>query len=371
MASFKKRGSTWQYSISRMVNGKYKPIRKGGFKTKKEAQAAALDIENELKKGVVPHLKPENFPAYFKKFVDVFKADAEASTQDRYLDTHKTLLEYFEDKTIQEIDRVSYQKMLNDYGLTHARSTSRKLNTHIRACVKEAIEQGVIRVDFTRNAKITGTDPKNPKEKHLHFKDSESFIKRLYQLIRDEGKPEHYIMLLAITGGFRFGEIVGLTRKDFDFERNLININKTRGYTKRQGEGFRKTKNKQSIRKVKMDPATMSVFEELFSKEPENILKLVFFSPLSKYKVVSNGSVNKELKKILEDMKIKPIISIHGLRHTHASMLLYKKVAIHYVSERLGHKDIETTMNEYMHIVKEMRTEEEKISAKLFARLAI
>ena len=49
MASFQKRGKTWQYTISRVIDGKSKPIRKGGFKTKKEAQVAAAVVESDLR----------------------------------------------------------------------------------------------------------------------------------------------------------------------------------------------------------------------------------------------------------------------------------------------------------------------------------
>ncbi|WP_343073148.1 Arm DNA-binding domain-containing protein [Salicibibacter cibarius] len=48
MASFQKRGKTWQYTIS----AKPKPIRKSGFRTKKEAQAAAAEVETEMRKGL-------------------------------------------------------------------------------------------------------------------------------------------------------------------------------------------------------------------------------------------------------------------------------------------------------------------------------
>jgi len=54
------------------------------------------------------------------------------------------------------------------------------------------------------------------------------------------------------------------------------------------------------------------------------------------------------------------------LRHTHASILLYKKVTIYYVSERLGHADIETTLQSYAHIVKELRKQDEKSTIKIF-----
>ncbi len=64
------------------------------------------------------------------------------------------------------------------------------------------------------------------------------------------------------------------------------------------------------------------------------------------------------LKKVLDDLDLKSI-SMHGLRHTHASVLLYKKVSIYYVSERLGHQDIQTTISVYSHVIKEMRIDDE------------
>jgi hypothetical protein len=75
MASIQKRGTTYQYTVSRMVNGKQKHIRKGGFHTKKEAQIAAMEVEQELLKGVVPNLKPIPFDEYFESWIKVFKTN--------------------------------------------------------------------------------------------------------------------------------------------------------------------------------------------------------------------------------------------------------------------------------------------------------
>lgn len=64
-------------------------------------------------------------------------------------------------------------------------------------------------------------------------------------------------------------------------------------------------------------------------------------------------------------------ISVHGLRHTHASILLYRKVSIYYVSERLGHKDIDTTLKYYSHIIKELRTRDEKSTIATFNNMIV
>lgn len=270
---------------------------------------------------------------------------------------------------IQNIRRHDYQKFLNNYGLNKAKETVDKVHRHIKSCVQDAMEEQIIQIDFTRKTIPRWTVPaKRSIEKYLNYEES----KRLLQLIwskLDEGLGYSLILLIA-TSGIRFAEAVGLTRKDFDFKNNTITINKTWGYKKSSPEGFDLTKNEQSNRTIKMDKVTMNTFYEMFNKKPTNIHDLVFFSPESKYKVISNTNANKLLKKLLSELNIEPI-TVHGLRHTHASVLLYQKASIHYVSERLGHSDIETTLKEYTHVLKELRLQDEQITVQTFESMVI
>lgn len=366
MASIQKRGKIYQFTVSRTVNGKQKPIRKGGFRTKKEAQIAAMEVEAELLKGATPNLKPVAFDEYFENWIKVFKTDINSNTLARYNDTLKTVKDNFEGIPIQNINKRSYQEFLNEYGQTHAKASTRKLNTHIRACVKEAIDEGLIRVDFTRGAVLTGRAGKRAEEKSLGYEDSQRLLKSIHEL--EDKTIIHLLLLLGLTSGMRFAEMVGLTREDFNFFNNTININKSWGYTNKMHEGFGPTKNEQSVRVIKMDRETMNAFRTLFNDIPDNIHRLVFYSPLSKYKVVSNGYANKVLKELLTDLDIDPI-SVHGLRHTHASVLLYEGVSVYYVSRRLGHGDIETTLNTYTHVVKELEERDQMKTASVFERM--
>ncbi|MDU5947026.1 MAG: tyrosine-type recombinase/integrase, partial [Paenibacillus macerans] len=75
---------------------------------------------------------------------------------------------------------------------------------------------------------------------------------------------------------------------------------------------------------------------------------------------------NKALATALKNLNIENIISVHGCRHTHASILLYKRRSIYYVSERLGHEDIQTTLETYAHILKELREQDDKGTIKTF-----
>lgn len=366
MASIQKRGKTYQFTVSNTVNGKQKPIRKGGFRTKKEAQIAAMEVEAELLKGATPNLKPVAFDEYFENWIKVFKTDINSNTLARYNDTLKTVKDNFEGIPIQNINKRSYQEFLNEYGQTHAKASTRKLNTHIRACVKEAIDEGLIRVDFTRGAVLAGRAAKKSEEKYLGYEESQRLLKSIHAL--EDKSITHYLLLLGLTSGMRFAEMVGLTREDFNFFNNTININKSWGYTKKMHKGFGPTKNEQSVRVIKMDRDTMDAFRKLFKDVPDNIFRLVFYSRFSKYKVISNNNANKVLRDLLVDLNINPI-SVHGLRHTHASVLLYEGVSVYYVSRRLGHGDIETTLNTYTHVVKELEERDQMKTANLFEKM--
>lgn len=365
MASFQKRGKTWQYTVS----AKPKSIRKGGFKTKKEAQVAAAEVEANLQKGIVPQLKSQPFDEYFEKWVELYKTKIGNTTRKHYEYSLNTIKNYFGNKPIQEIKRQDYQMFLNNFGATRAKETVEKLHFHIRACVQDALEEGIVNIDFTRKAELTWTVPaKKPHEKHLNFNESEQLMKELHKRLPDG--LGYYLLLLGLTTGMRFEELVGLTRKDFDFDKNKINIDKTWGYLKRMPRGFGPTKNDESERVIKMDNKTMNAFKHLFEIMPTNLHQLVFYSPSSIYKVISNTNANKLLRKVLQDLNIEPI-TVHGLRHTHASVLVYKKVSINYISERLGHKDIETTWKTYTHILNEMREEDETSTINVFEKMIV
>ncbi|OEH54075.1 integrase [Oceanobacillus sp. E9] len=367
MASFQKRGKTWQYTISRMVKGKSKPIRKGGFKTKKEAQIAASEMELELQKGVTPKLKPISLYDYFENWYRVFKFDVTNSTKTHYVYTLNIIEKYFGHTPIQQITKEEYQKFLNWFGETHAKETADKINIHIRGAVREAIDEGIIRIDFTRNAKVIGKVPaKKKSEKHLNYHESQLLISELIENLSNG--LGYYLLLLAITTGLRYGELVGLTHEDFNFDNNTLRINKTWGYSRKMHIGFEPTKNPQSERVIRVDHVTMNLYQDLLSRLPKNEYDLIFYSHTSKYKVISNTNANKLLRKVLLSLDIKPI-TVHGLRHTHASLLLYKRNSIYYVSERLGHADIETTLRDYAHVIKELREEDESLMTNAFIEM--
>jgi len=154
MASIIKRGKTWQYTVSRYIDGEYKPIRKGGFQTKREASTAAAIIEGDIAKGDSPITQKILFSEYFRQWVDDYKSSKTKETYIRYKTTANTIDKDFEGIYIQDITKRQYQRFMDEYGKTRERATLVKINMHIRGCVKDAIDDGVLRVDFTRGVQL-------------------------------------------------------------------------------------------------------------------------------------------------------------------------------------------------------------------------
>lgn len=356
MASITKRGKTWQYTVSRYTDGKYDPVRKGGFKTKKEAQVAALDVEMRLQKGANVLSRDKPFPEYFEFWIDKFKSNRRDNTYKRYKDSLKHVQNYFNDRPIQKITSDLYQVFINDYAATHSKESVRKLNTHIRACVRDAIDDGYLAIDFTRKTHVWGAvAAKRTNEKYIDYEES----KRLYEhLLLNNDNLTNRLILLALVSGLRYGELVGLTFNACDFKNNTIYVYQAWDYEK--GTGFTDLKNTPSERTIPIDPEVMHILYTYVDNNPEsNEYGLLFYS-VGKVKVVTNNAVNKQLARLIKNLNVSTCITCHGLRHTHASVLLHDGFNIQYISERLGHESVQTTMSTYSHILKELRAREDE-----------
>ena len=91
-------------------------------------------------------------------------------------------------------------------------------------------------------------------------------------------------------------------------------------------------------------------FSELIKHLPED-------KPIFVDGAVYNSTVNNILARYCKECNI-PVISIHGLRHTHASLLLFTGVSIASVARRLGHSSMTTTQKTYLHIIQELENKD-------------
>ncbi len=242
---------------------------------------------------------------------------------------------------LKELDRITYQKLLNDYAENHEKQTVMDFHHQLKGSILDAVDEGLISRNPTRKATIKGKIPRSKKTKYLNQFQLQSLLSNLE--LKEVVNWDYFILLLAKTG-MRFSEALALTPEDFDFRRQSITINKTWDY-KNEG-GFMPTKNRSSNRKVQIDWQTVMLFSELIKDSPCD-------RPIFINGKVYNSTINNRVSKLCEKSGV-PIISIHGLRHTHASILLFAGVSTASVARRLGHSSINTTQKTYLHIIQEL-----------------
>jgi integrase len=242
---------------------------------------------------------------------------------------------------MKDLDRITYQKILNDYAEKHERQTTMDFHHQLKASIMDAVDEGLLEKDPTRKAIIKG---KAPREKKIKYLNQFELHKLIQDLNLEDNINEDWLILLIAKTGMRFSEAIAITPKDFDFPHQSLSINKTWNY--KDGGGFALTKNKSSNRKIQLDWQTIIQFSELIKKLPED-------EPIFVKKKIYNSTINDILARHCVKVGI-PIISIHGLRHTHASILLFAGVSIASVAHRLGHSSMTTTQKTYLHIIQEL-----------------
>ena len=282
------------------------------------------------------------FCDYYEKWIEVYKKGAiRKVTMDKYLMTHRWLKKLVPDLKICDLNRIAYQQILNEYALYHERQTTMDFHHQLKGAILDAVDEGLIERDPTRKAIIKGKAPTEKKIKYLNQFELHTLLTVLD--LKAEVNWDWFILLVTKTG-MRFSEALALTPRDFDFAHQTLSISKTWDY---KGEGgFLPTKNKSSVRKIQIDWQTVIQFSELLKGLPED-------EPIFVEGKIYNSTVNDVLERHCKQANV-PVISIHGLRHTHASLLLFAGVSIASVARRLGHASMTTTQKTYLHIIQEL-----------------
>ena len=297
------------------------------------------------------------FCNYYEQWITVYKEGAiRPVTMKKYKMAHQWLLKLVPDMLLEDLDRISYQKLLNDYAEEHEHQTTLDFHHHVKCAILDAVDEGLISRDPTRKAIIKGKKPRDKKPKYLNQFELHKLIEDLE--LEDKVTWDWFLLLVSKTG-MRFSEALALTPKDFDFSHQTLSISKTWDY--KGNGGFLPTKNKSSVRKIQMDWLTVMQFARLVKNLPED-------EPIFVEGTVYNSTVNGILERHCKNAGI-PVISVHGLRHTHASLLLFAGVSIASVARRLGHASMTTTQKTYLHIIQELESKDVDIIMKSLSNL--
>ena len=283
---------------------------------------------------------------YYEQWINVYKEGAIRNvTMKKYRLTLLWLKKITPKLKLCKLDRIEYQNILNTYALEHERQTTMDFHHQLKGAILDAVDEGYIERDPTRKVIIKGKTPRAKKIKYLNQYELHTLLKNLDL---SHGVNFDWLILIIAKTGMRFSEAIALTPKDFDFSHQTLSINKTWDY--KESGTFQPTKNKSSVRKIQIDWMVVSQFSTLIKDLPEN-------EPIFVKKPIYNSTINDILERHCKKNKI-PIITVHGLRHTHASLLLFAGVSIASVAQRLGHASMTTTQKTYLHIIQELENKD-------------
>ena len=315
--------------------GKQVNKKKRGFRTQKEARAWAEKTRVQYAAGGTSNLpdSKKTYRALYKEWLDIYRPTVKPST---YIKT----VEAFEHHILPifgnlQADRITpalcrkalaeWQSKLVDYKKIYQRA-------------KKIYPQPWANVEI----------PKVSKKRV--FTESDFWTKEELNAFLDACKASPYpidypfFRLLAYTG-MRRGEILALEWRHLDPAKGLIQVSQaiTRDADNRPTIGAPKTA--QSIRAIPLDQETTAALVAWHELNPET----TYIFESSAHKPCSESMPRKHLQRLCEENGIRPI-RVHGIRHTHCSLLFEAGMTPKEVQTRLGHEDISITLSIYTHV---------------------
>ncbi|MBQ7907576.1 MAG: site-specific integrase [Clostridia bacterium] len=344
MASYEqnKKNKLWSVRFRDKIDGKEKNMRLSGFKTKKEAQAAYIEYEKEKEKRVERE-KSEKAPceilfsvlaeSYMRNQKTRIKESSYISTESKL---NKHILPFFGEKKISEITPLvvlEWQQSIDKYAYKHKRS----LRTLLTSIYKYGERYYDITNVMNRVEPFRNLEP--PKE--MNYWTIDDFQK--FMLACDDEFIKVLFKFLYITG-CRKGECQAVKWSDIDFSKKQVRINKN--ITRKTADGPYKVVTPKNITSNRVIDIPASLCEDLRKLPKEDIAHFVFGGEHP----ISDKRIERAMKQYAEKAGIK-CIRIHDIRHSCASHLIAQGVSIVAVSHRLGHKNIEQTLNTYSHLM--------------------
>lgn len=349
-----------------------------GFKTKREAENAALEVQQKLRQGYTLDRYTSLYD-WYQTWYDLKirpKKKLSKVTKKNYQTYGKTIKKLFGDRAIVDIKSIEYQRIMNIYGETVGYDYLSRINSTIRKTIQLAQSDKIVLDDFTSNVELfAGKEAQKNEEKYIHsVEDYHRLVNYLEKKLDYETTVIYHVLYIVAKTGMRYGEAIGITDDDTKLEDHYL-------YTHRRYNtttwGWTKAKNDTSIRSVPIDNKTIEIITELRKEqihvnailERTNKEKFLFFHYGLEHDIPSVATANKALKNILNELNIQPVITTKGLRHTYGSYLLHNNVDMGVVAKILGHKNIQMLIKVYGHTMTERIDKEFKEVESIMDRL--
>ena len=388
----RKRGSSWSYSFEMArINGKRKRKEKGGFRTKKEALEAGVKAKADYDNSGQTFTQSEISVAdYMDYWLDNYvKVNCSLNTVADYRGIIKNHIKpKLGSYKLKSVSPSILQEFINDI---YSHGYSKNMIINIKTVLSGAFAYAADVCKFIQDTPAARIKlPKFAKEKKERSVVTPEQFKQIIEKFNED--TNFYLpIMLGYHCGLRIGECFGLTWDCIDFENRTLTVDKSLNYDrlgKRWYYGSPKTKT--SNRTIFLGNTILSLLKKERKKQKENRLRYGEFYTVQHIKEIqSNGRKHKYIEENflcdgtsdVEPVCVKENGSIltsgsfrycarvihyelgnhsfdyHSLRHTHATILIENGANIKDVQERLGHSNIETTMNTYVHNTDSMKKE--------------
>ncbi len=372
--SIEKRGkNSYRLTVSEGfdLNGRPMIHKKTIHGTKKEAEVELAKFVTEVQNGLVIDGKSLKF----SEFVEVWKRDYGSkelapSTYKRYCRMLETrLLPYFGHFYINKIkptdimkfydllekDTQLVRKKGNNGSKTKKPLSGKTILEHhrlLRAMLHKAVYWQLIVANPAE--RVQPPKARKPKRKSYDDEQTKILLENLELLSSEDTKYKVAIILTVFTG-VRLGELMGLEWQDVDFKNGIISINRSSQYLSDMGVFTKVPKTESSIREIAIPEFIISLLEEykLWYEEQKSVYGELWTNSDRLFvqadgKPMHPSTISKWFVKYVGQIGL-PVINFHGLRHTNASLLVAQNIDIAVVSARLGHAQISTTLDFYVH----------------------
>ncbi len=339
----KQRG-TWYFQINYTnIKGEYKTLKKRGFKTKKEAQ----DAEHLASIDLTTTTSNIKFKDLANKYSEYAKTKVKYSSyysKENLINLH--IIPFFESYSANKITTLhiqNWQKEMLTKGYSYEYLS--KIYTNLSAILNYGVKNFGLR--------------DNPCKKVGNFKKPATVTKKIQFWIYDEFNKFITVVddiqwltffMFLYYMGTRKGEAMALAWEDINFKTGIVSIEKTVADKSEKG-GWEITtpKNAQSIRHILMPKILQKQMEKYYEycRKFEGLNEKSFVFGV--YRPLPTTTIARNFNKYIQVANVKKV-KVHDLRHSHASLLINQGASILIVSQRLGHKDVNETLNTYSHM---------------------
>lgn len=174
--------------------------------------------------------------------------------------------------------------------------------------------------------------------------------KKIMNYIQEHFTFRNLGVYICLSAGMRIGEVCALTWDDIDTDKGIINVNRTIQRIYVIEDGVRKTelildtpKTKNSIREIPISKDLLRILKPF-----KKIVNSSFFVLTNDAKPTEPRTYRSYYKNLMAALKM-PELKFHGLRHSFATRCIESNCDYKTVSVLLGHSNISTTLNLYVH----------------------